>query len=173
LVMTERRNINRGYMKLIVWQDAKAYYVLTCGIFRAFPYELKRVSSQQISSVDSIHRNIAEGYCRRSLKEYLQFLNIALSSAGESVSGIHVYQAAAQITDAQFEELDVLAYKLENGLKRLIESLQEKQHTGTWQDSFVIRESNAAYSATDETAVSDAHSSIIPPFQYPTPRRRT
>ena len=59
--MTERRNINRGYMKLIVWQDAKSYYVLTCRIFRAFPYELKRVASQQIASVDSIHRNIAEG----------------------------------------------------------------------------------------------------------------
>jgi four helix bundle protein len=143
--MTERKNINRGYMKLIVWQDARAYYVLTCGIFRAFPYELKRVASQQIASVDSIHRNIAEGYCRRSLKEYLQFLNVAISSAGESVSGFHVYQAAGQIVPAQFEELDIVTFKLENGLKRLIESLQEKQQTGTWQDSFIIRESNAAY----------------------------
>jgi len=25
LAMAERKNINRGYMKLIVWQDAKAY----------------------------------------------------------------------------------------------------------------------------------------------------
>jgi len=143
--MAERKNINRGYMKLIVWQDAKAYYVLTCKTFRAFQYELKRVASQQIASVDSVHRNVAEGYCRRSLKEYLQFLNVALSSAGESVSGLHVYHAAEQITAVQFEELDVLAFKLENGLKRLIESLQEKQQTGEWQDSFVVRESNALY----------------------------
>jgi four helix bundle protein len=149
--MSERRNINRGYMKLIVWQDAKAFYVRTCGVFRAFPYELKRVASQQIASVDSIHRNIAEGYCRRSLKEYLQFLNIALGSAGESVSGLQVYHAVSQITDAQFEELDALAFKLENGLKRLIESLQEKQQTGTWQDSFVIRESNTAYGSDEES----------------------
>ncbi len=143
--MTERKNINRGYMKLIVWQDAKAYYVLTCQVFHGFPYELKRIASQQIASVDSIHRNIAEGYCRRSLKEYLQFLNVALGSAGESVSGIHVCEAAEQITQAQFEEVDALACKLENGMKRLIESLQEKQQAGGWQDSFVIRESNEAY----------------------------
>ena len=149
--MTERKNINRGYMKLIVWQDARALYVLACRVFRAFPYELKRVASQQIASVDSIHRNVAEGYCRRSLKEYLQFLNVALSSAGESVSAYHVYRAAEQITDQEFEELDVLAFKLENGLKRLIESLQEKQQAGTWQDSFVIRESNAAYSVDGKT----------------------
>ena len=145
LDMAERKNINRGYMKLIVWQDAKAYYVLTCQIFRTFPYELKRVASQQIASADSIHRNIAEGYGRRSLKEYLQFLNVALGSAAESVSGLHVYETANQITHVQFEELDAVAFKLENGLKRLIESLQEKQQAGTWQDSFVIRESNAVY----------------------------
>jgi four helix bundle protein len=143
--MAERRNINRGYMKLIVWQDAKVFYVHTCAVFRAFPYELKRIVSQQIASVDSIHRNVAEGYCRRSLKEYLQFLNVALSSAGESVSGIHVYHAAGQISPSQFEELDAVAFKLENGLKRLIESLQEKQATGDWQESFIIRESNTAY----------------------------
>jgi four helix bundle protein len=94
---TVRKNLNRGYMKLIVWQDAKALYVLTCKMFRTFPYELKRVASQQIASVDSIHRNVAEGYARRSLSEYLQFLNIALGSAGESVSGIHVYFEAGQI----------------------------------------------------------------------------
>lgn len=38
-----RKNINRGYMKLTVWQDAKALYVMTCKMFRAFPYEFKRM----------------------------------------------------------------------------------------------------------------------------------
>ncbi|PWI46434.1 four helix bundle protein, partial [Candidatus Heimdallarchaeota archaeon B3_Heim] len=34
-------------------------------------------------SSHSISRNIAEGYSRRSIKEYLNFLNIALGSSGE------------------------------------------------------------------------------------------
>jgi len=63
--MTLRKNINRGYMKLRVWDDAKALYILTCRIFRPMPYDLRRVVTQQIASVDSIHRNIAEGYCRK------------------------------------------------------------------------------------------------------------
>ena len=83
-----RKNKNRGYQKLRVWNDAIAYYVKTCEVFRKFPYELKRVASQAISSSDSVHRNIAEGYGRRSIREYLNFLNIAISSLGESVSGI-------------------------------------------------------------------------------------
>ena len=143
--MPNRKNINRGYMNLTVWQDAKEFFKLTCSGFRDFPFELKKLASQQIASVDSIHRNLAEGYCRRSLREYLQFLNIALASIGESVSALHVYHAADLMQHDQFEEQDSIAYKIENGLKRLIESLQQKQIDGTWQDSFIVRESNATY----------------------------
>ncbi len=132
----ERRNINRGYMKLTVWQDAIAYYSHTVSVFRKWAYDMKRVASQQIASVDSIHRNIAEGYCRKSLREYLQFLNIALSSTGESVSGLQAYHQTRQLADEDFERLDAQAYKIENRLKRLIESLQKKRQDGTWQDEF-------------------------------------
>ncbi len=55
--------------------------------------------------------NIAEGYCRRSLTEYLHFLNIALASAGESVSGLHAFSAAKQIADTDFQNLDSAAFK--------------------------------------------------------------
>ncbi|MBN1270188.1 MAG: four helix bundle protein [Kiritimatiellae bacterium] len=161
-----RKNINRGYQKLIVWQDAKELYGLTCGIFRGFPYELKRVASQQIASVDSVHRNIAEGYCRRGINEYLQALNIAMGSLGESVSGFHVYAGAGQISGVQFEAADALSFKLENGLKRLIESLQQKRNQGEWDDSFVVRESNAIYEAQGAREASATHHSIIPPFHH-------
>ena len=64
---------------------------------------------------------------------------------GESVSGLHAYHKAGQIADREFDTADVVAYKLENGLRRLIESLQNKRETGEWNDSFVARESNTAY----------------------------
>ncbi len=143
-----RRNRNRGYQKLTVWSDAIDCYVLTCRTFRSFPFELKKVASQQISSVDSVHRNIAEGYCRRSIKEYLNFLNIALGSLGESVSGLHGYRKAEHISEDQFEQMDALAYKLENGLLKLVEALEEKRDRGDWIDHLVVRESNAIYETT-------------------------
>jgi len=140
-----RRNRNRGYQKLTVWRDAIDYYVLTCEVFRSFAFEFKRVASQQIASVDSVHRNIAEGYCRRSIKEYLNSLNIALGSLGESVSGLHGYRKAEQISERQFEKLDALAYKLENGLLKLVEVLEEKRDRGDWVDRLIVKESNAIY----------------------------
>jgi hypothetical protein len=64
---------------------------------------------------------------------------------GESVSGLFAYRKAEQITAAEFKELNDLAFKLENGLLRLIESLERKQTTGDWTDSLIIKESNVAY----------------------------
>jgi len=139
------KNKNRGYQQLRVWQDAVEFYRLNSHVFRKFPYELKRVASQAIAASDSIHRNIAEGYCRRSIREYLNFLNIALGSLGESVSGLHAYRVAAQISEEDFTELDQLAYKLENGLLKLVESLEKKKLDGHWIDTLVVKESNEAY----------------------------
>ena len=141
-----RRNKNRGYQKLRVWEDAVNFYGLTCRVFGSFPNHLRRVALQAIASIDSVHRNIAEGYCRRSIREYLNFLNIALGSLGESVSGLRAYRQAGQLSEEDFEVLDDLAYKLENGLLKLVESLERKQMSGDWIDHLVIKESNVAYS---------------------------
>ena len=140
-----RKNKNRGYQKLRVWNDAIDYYIQTCDAFRAFPYELKRVAAQAIASSDSVHRNISEGYCRRSIREYLNFLNIALGSLGESVSGLHAYRKSKHITEEEFQKLDILAYKLENGLLKLVESLEQKRERGDWTDHLMVKESNSIY----------------------------
>ena len=140
-----RKNKNRGYQQLRVWNDAIEYYVKTYQCFRKFRYDLRRVAAQAVASVDSVHRNIAEGYCRRSINEYLNFLNIALGSLGESVSGLHAYRKSDQLTEDEFEALDSLAYKLENGLLKLVESLEQKREIGGWVDHLIVRESNAIY----------------------------
>ena len=130
---------------MIVWSDAIEYYAMTQDVFRKFPYEFKKVAVQAIGSSDSIHRNIAEGYYRRSIHEYLNFLNIALGSLGESISGLHAYRKARQISEEDFEKLDRLGYKIENGLLRLVESLERKREQGDWIDTLIVRESNAIY----------------------------
>jgi len=140
-----RKNKNRGYQKLRVWNDAIEYYGRTCQWLRKFRYDLRRIAVQAVASADSVHRNIAEGYCRRSINEYLNFLNVALGSLGESVSGLHAYRKAEQLTKEDFENLDSMGYKLENGLLKLVESLEKKREQGDWIDHLIVKESNAAY----------------------------
>ena len=145
--MMQRRNKNRGYQQLVVWSDAIELYRLTCGAVKGWPFELKKTAAQAISSADSVHRNIAEGYCRRSLNEYIQFLYIALASLGESVSGYYAFKAAEQINAASFETLDALTFKLENGLLKLVESLERKREQGDWIDTLIVRECNESYAS--------------------------
>jgi four helix bundle protein len=144
-----RRNKNRGYQQLRVWNDAVEYYGRTCKVFRVFPWGLKRVVSQAIACADSVHRNIAEGYCRRSIKEYLSFLYIALGSLGESVSGLHAYRQAGQLSVEDYELLDDFAYRLEYGLLNLIEALEKKRNSGEWIDQVMVKGSNAEYEVWD------------------------
>jgi four helix bundle protein len=131
-----RKNVNRGFKRLNVWKDSVLLYILACKIFAKFPFELKKISANSIDAAHSISRNISEGYCRRSLKEYLNHLNIALGSCGEFHSCYESCIQADQISKEEYEELDELHYKVENQLLKLIESFQRKQEVGKWEDTF-------------------------------------
>lgn len=132
----ERKNINRGFKQLRVWNDAIELYVLTYKLLTGFPFELKKTIANCIDASHSISRNIAEGYSRKSIKEYLNFLNIALGSSGEYHSCIFSFHKANQITNEEFEQLDKLHYKTENELIKLIKSLQKKMKEGNWEVTF-------------------------------------
>lgn len=133
---TERKNINRGFKKLRVWQDAVGLYILACGIFSKLSYGQMKVISNSIDAAHSISRNIAEGYCRRSIKEYLNYLNYSLGSCGEFYTCFYSCFKANQLSESDFELLDALHYKVENQLLKLIESLQKKKETNVWEDNF-------------------------------------
>lgn len=139
------KNKNRGYQQLDVWHDAIELYRDSCTVFGNLPYELKRVASQQLASVDSVHRNIAEGYCRRGLREYLHHLYIAIASLGESVSGLMACHAARQLDDADFARLNSAMFKIENRLIRLISALESKQKQGDWLDHMSLHEEALDY----------------------------
>jgi len=133
----ERKNINRGFKKLRVWEDSVALYKLAYEVFTGFPFELKKVASNSIDAAHSISRNISEGYCRRSLKEYLYHLNIALGSCGEFHSCYESCHIAKQLSSKDYERLDKLHYKVENALLKLIQTLQRKHTQHNWEDNFL------------------------------------
>lgn len=142
--MKKRQNMIRGYMNLWVWKEAKDLFNTAYSTYRKFPPELKKVVSNHIASIDSVHRNIAEGYCRKSKVEYLRFLDIAIASLAEFTSGNHVYFESNLLTEREFESLDSKAFKIENGLKNLMTSLRKKKKN-EWNDSFEVREPSSGY----------------------------
>jgi four helix bundle protein len=136
-ISVERRNLNRGFKKLEVWQDAIELYVLVVKHFSKLPFAHQKSASNTIDAAHSVIRNIAEGYCRKGLKEYLNFLYFALGSCGELHSACIAFQKAGLISENIFEEIDAQHYKVENKLIKLVESLQKKNKSGEWSDSFI------------------------------------
>jgi four helix bundle protein len=130
---TKRQNLNRRYMKLEAWQRG-------IDLFELVFQRTQRVSdfklrSQVVDAAQSVSANIAEGYCRRSLPEYLQFLYTAKGSLGETLTRVIGLERVGLISAAQFEEIDVLHYEVENKLLGLIRSLEAKRSDESWDDA--------------------------------------
>jgi len=130
---TQRRNLNRGYMKLEAWQRGLDLFALA--------YQLSKevgdfkIKSQFRDAAQSVSANIAEGYGRRSLPEYIQFLYVAKGSLAETLTKGIGLQTVKLMSKLEFESLDQLHYEVENKLLRLIESLENKRTTNDWRDT--------------------------------------
>ena len=129
---TELRNKNRGYMKLIVCQRAMDLFELVFKmVFNESDIDFK-LRSQIADSAQSISANISEGYGRRSVNEYIQFLYYALGSLAETMTRSIGLKQTNQISAARFQEFDLLHYEVENRLLRLIEKLEHKRDDEDW-----------------------------------------
>src|SRR5438874_30843 len=129
---TELRNKNRGYMNLIVWQKAMDLF----GLVWQLIYEEAKIDfklrSQLADATQSTSANISEGYGRRSINEYIQFLYYALGSLAETMTRAIGLTQTKQISAALFHEFDLLHYEVENRLLDLIDKLEQKREDEDW-----------------------------------------
>lgn len=112
---TQRRNLNRGYMKLEAWQRGMDLFVLAFRLSTGVT-DLK-LKSQFRDAAQSVSANIAKG------------------SLGEALTRVIGLKAVRFVSDDDFEGFDKLHYEVENKLLRLIESLERKRATNEWRDT--------------------------------------
>ena len=138
-VLERNKNLNRGFRKLRVWREAIELYVFVkeaLGEIKGLSFKIR---DQILDSAFSIHSNTAEGYCRRSIKEYIQFVNVALGSAGENYSQMYALLSSREIPQSTFDEFDKRHYGVENKLINLTKSLSKKMKTGQdWNSDYKV-----------------------------------
>ena len=106
---------------IISWQKSKELSILIYFAFRdnrdfGFRDQIQR-------AVISISNNIAEGFERRSNKEFKQFLYIAKGSCGEARSMFHIAEALSYISKKEFEQFYNLGLEISKLLSGLIKTL--------------------------------------------------
>ena len=110
---------------LEVWQLSrelvKSVYKLTSGT--KFSKDFGLVSQIQRSAV-SIMSNIAEGFERKSKKEFISFLSIAKGSCGELRSQLYIGLDLSYISKDEFQVNYQLAEKISKSLAGFMKYLQ-------------------------------------------------
>ena len=120
----------RNFKDLQVWQKA---YQLCLKVYKAtrdFPkYEFYGITSQMRRAGVSIPSNIAEGYGRKTTKEYVQSLYIAYGSLCELETQVLL---SGDLEYSSKDKNDILLSEIgsvERMLKALIKSLENKHLT--------------------------------------------
>ena len=144
--LNTNRNINRGYRKLEVWQEAVELFGFVRKKIKSLNEISFKIKAQIEDSILSVSSNIAEGYCRRFLKENIQFNTYALSSLGENYSQIFTLLNSDDIDIEWFDLYDEMHYSLENKLislnKKCIEYLEKD---GEWKSDYIIKDPFVIY----------------------------
>lgn len=136
-ILERNKNLNRGFRKLNVWREAIELYAFEKKVFGEIKGMSFKIRDQVLDSAFSIHSNIAEGYCRRSIKEYIQFVNVALGSCGENYSQMYALLKSGEISKGTFDEFDKQHCSVENKLVNLAKSLSKKMKTGQdWNSDY-------------------------------------
>jgi len=80
-----------SYRELVVWQKSIELVKLVYKLTELFPEKEKfGLTTQLRRAAISIPSNIAEGYTRKSRREYAQFINVALGPAAELETQLHI-----------------------------------------------------------------------------------
>ena len=123
-----KKNTMKTFRELIVWQKSMNYVTEVYKVSKSFPKdENYGLTSQMRRSSVSIPSNIAEGYGREGLNDYLRFLNIAISSLFELQTQIEIAFNLKYIEKQKFNKLFELSREIERMLSSFIRSLKSKR----------------------------------------------
>ena len=115
----------KTFRDLLVWQKSMNFVTVVYQISRTFPNEeLFGLTSQIRRCSISIPSNISEGFGRDSVKDYLRFLNIAISSLFELQTQLEIAFNLQYIPKEKFDELYELSREIERMLSSFIRSIK-------------------------------------------------
>lgn len=120
-----------GVRKIKAWQHADRLVLEVYQATKGFPREeIYGLTSQMRRSAVSVPANIVEGSLRKYLKEYAQFLHIAMGSLGELEYYIHLAKELGYLSEDHHKTADALREETGKTLYGLIAWVEEQIKKG-------------------------------------------
>jgi four helix bundle protein len=138
-----------GYKNLVVWQAADELATLVHRLVLDFGQRYYKLGNQMLGSASSTKANIAEGYCRNALGDYIRFCEIARGSLGELGSQIQDCERWGTIKGDDLTRLVKMFGDTTYFLEELIKGLRVKQKDGSWDRSLGTKEPFPEYNLSD------------------------
>ena len=120
------KKIEFSFKRLDVWKIGMKLTNKIYTLRKQFPKEEQFALSAQLKrAVISVPLNIAEGATRRSKKEFIQFIRIALGSLMEVVACLEIAKEQKYSPTVVYEEIEYLIQELYFKLLALEKSLKQ------------------------------------------------
>jgi four helix bundle protein len=116
---------------IAAWQEARNLVKMVYGVINRYPKfrrDFRLVNQIQDAAVSSMS-NIAEGFARKSNKEFIQFLFISKSSAAEVQSQLYVALDQEYISQDDFNKIynqAEIVSKMDSGFIKYLQSQLNK-----------------------------------------------
>lgn len=115
----------KTFRDLMVWRKSMALVTQVYEATKSFSKdELYGITSQIRRCAVSIPSNIAEGYGRKSTKDYVRFLEIALGSLYELQTQLEISVNLKYITELKFQQINDNSREIERMLSSLIKKVE-------------------------------------------------
>ena len=132
-----------GFRNLLAWQRADDLAEVVYRVTGHFGPGLYRLSDQMRGAAISVTGNIAEGYARGALGDYIRFCEIARGSLAELGTYIQDCERWDLATGDELDKLVSLYGEASYLLNQLLRGLYKKRREGTWERA--IHEAPLAY----------------------------
>lgn len=115
----------KAFEELIIWQEARKFTNNIYRVTKKFPKEeLYGLTSQMRRAAVSVMSNIAEGFDRRTTKEFISFLIIARASVSEVQNNLYISLDLNYINTESFQTNYDYAQKIGKLINGLITYLK-------------------------------------------------
>ena len=123
-----------GFRRVIAWQKADDLFAAVYPVANAVPNRDYWLRSQILRAARSVSANIAEGHGRGTVRDYIRFLETAISSLNEVENDLHLLKRNEIVSSTLVDSVEPMRVETGKVLTGLLRAMRRKlMSNGDWQ----------------------------------------